>query len=136
MLTLGSGDDVVTITQGAKISGIEKGTAENVAAQSDFDVLKTGSAAAQAADVASTGTLNIKDGLLSFEGTGPATLAAAISTVDGQVTTTGDAVVFEYIGNSYVFVQGGGTDVVVQLAGVTGLSGLDEVGTTDNLYVF
>jgi hypothetical protein len=44
--------------------------------------------------------------------------------------------VFEYIGNSYVFVQGGGTDVVVQLAGVTGLSGLGEVGTTDNLYVF
>ncbi|WP_339867780.1 hypothetical protein [Pseudohongiella nitratireducens] len=136
ILTLGTGDDVVTITQGAKVSGIEKGSAEGLTSQTDFDVLTTGSAAAQAADVASTGTLNIKDGLLTFEGTGPATLAAAITTVDGQVSTTGDAVVFEYIGNSYVFVQGGGTDVVVQLAGVTGLSGLGEVGTTDNLYVF
>ena len=44
---------------------------------------------------------------------------------------------FEYIGNSYVFVNDDvGADMVVKLAGVTGLSGLDEVGVTNQLYVF
>ena len=123
---------MITIGQGASISGIEKGTAEGAAAQSAFDVLTTGAAVAQAADVASTGTLNIKDGLLTFEGAGPATLADAITLVDTQLTTGGDAVVFEYIDNSYVFVDGG---PVVELVGVTGLKGLAEVGTTDKLYL-
>lgn len=60
-------------------------------------------------------------------------MADAITIADTQVTVAGDAVVFEYIGNSYVFVDGG---PVVQLAGVTGLAGLDEVGTANLLYVF
>lgn len=137
VLTLGSGSDVVTITQGAVIAGIGKGSAEDATAQGAFDVLVTGAAVQQAADVASTGTLNIKDGKFSFEGTGPATLAAAIAAVDAQLLVAGDAVVFEYIGNSYVFVNDDvGTDMVVKLAGVTGLAGLDEVGATNQLYLF
>jgi hypothetical protein len=133
VLSLGSGADVVTITQGAAIASIGKGSAEDATAQGAFDVLVTGAAVQQAADVAATATLTIKDGLFTFNGAGPATLADAIALVDGQLTVAGDAVVFEYIGNSYVFVDGG---PVVKLTGVTGLTGLDEVGVTDQLYVF
>jgi len=142
LLTLGSGDDVITVTQGAKISGIEKGTAEDATAQSAFDVITTGGAVAQAADIAATATHTVKDGLWTFNGTGPATLAAAIGAIDAVLGSDGagadgDAVVFEYIGNSYVYVDGGaGADTTIQLTGVTGLAGLDEVGTANNLYVF
>ena len=137
VLTLGSGADVVTITQGAVISGLSKGSVEDATLQGTFDVLSTGAAVAQAADVAATATLTIKDGKFTFNGTGPATLADAISAVDTQLTTNGDAVVFEYVGNSYVFVNNdAGSDIVVKLAGVTGLAGLDEVGTANTLYVF
>ncbi|KXS36825.1 MAG: SEF [Halomonadaceae bacterium T82-2] len=141
---LGSGDDLITVTQGAKISGIEKGTAEDAAAQSNFDIITTGGTVQQAADVASTGSFSIKDGLFTFEGTGPSTLDAAIAAVDAQLGSDGagagadgDAVAFEYLGNSYAYVDGGASaDTVIQLTGVTGLSGLDEVGTADQLYVF
>ncbi len=137
VLTLGSGADFITITQGAVISGLAKGTVEDATLQGTFDVLSTGAATQQAADVAATATLTIKDGKFTFNGTGPATLADAISAVDTQLTTAGDAVVFEYVGNSYVFVNNdAGSDIVVKLAGVTGLAGLDEVGTSNNLYVF
>jgi hypothetical protein len=141
VLTLGSGADVVTITQGAAIASIGKGSAEDATAQGAFDVLATGGAA-QAADVAATATLTIKDGLFTFNGAGPATLDDAITLVDNELGSDGngvdgDAVVFEYLGNSYVYVDGGaGADTVVQLTGVTGLTGLDEVGATNNLYVF
>ena len=141
VLTLGSGADVITVTQGAAIASLAKGTAKGATAQGAFDVLSTGAAVAKNADVASTGTLSIKDGLFKFEGTGPATLDAAIAAVDAQVAVAGNAVVFEYVGNSYVFIEKDtgaevGVDTVVKLVGVTGLTGLDEVGTTNNLYVF
>lgn len=137
VLTVGSGADVITVTQGAAISGLAKGTAKGATAQGAFDVLSTGAAVAKNADVASTGTLSIKDGLFKFEGTGPATLAAAIAAVDTQLTVDGNAVVFEYVGSSYVFVNNdAAADTVVKLVGVTGLTGLDEIGTTNNLYVF
>lgn len=137
VLTLGSGADVVTITQGAVISGLSKGSVEDATAQGTFDVLSTGAAVAQAEDVAATATLTIKDGKFTFNGTGPATLADAIYAVDTKLTTAGDAVVFEYVGNSYVFVDNGtDSDIVVKLAGVTGLAGLDEVGIANTLYVF
>lgn len=136
-VTLGSGADVITIVQGAAISGLTKGTVEDATAQGAFDVVTTGGAVAQAADVAATPTHTIKDGLFTFNGAGPATLDDAITLVDNQLSNAGDAVVFEYIGNSYIYVDGGSNaDLVVKLTGVTGLTGLDEVGTTDNLYVF
>lgn len=80
--------------------------------------------------------------MFTFNGAGPATLADAIALVDAELGSDGngadgDAVVFEYIGNSYIYVDGGaGADLVVKLTGVTGLTGLDAVGTTNNLYVF
>lgn len=137
VLTLGSGADVVTVVTGTNVAGFAKGSVEGATAQGAFDVLSTGSALAQAADVAATATLTIKDGKFTFNGTGPATLDAAIAAVDAELAVLGAAVVFEYIGNSYVFVNDDvGADTVVKLTGVTGLAGLDEVGATNQLYVF
>jgi len=134
MLTLGSGDDMVTVTTGAKIASIGKASGEDAATQEDFDVL-LGTGATQAGD-ATTASVTIKDGLLTFSGAGPTTLADAITLVDAAVTTAGEAVVFEYIGDSYVFVEAGAADVLVELTGTTGLNGLDNVNTTTDLYVF
>lgn len=145
VVKLGSGDDVVTGANLRAIEGIEKGTAENAAAQSNFDLIKVTNAY-QASDVAAgavTGVAAVKDGLLTFSGAGPATLADALVIANAAAETSSEALVFEYVGNSYVFVQGGGSDVVVQLVGVTGLTGLDGIGTNatesnnhTNLYVF
>ncbi|UWR39434.1 DUF4214 domain-containing protein [Sulfitobacter sp. W074] len=135
-LTLGSGDDVVTITDEANIASIGKGTKEDATQQEGFDVVTTGGTVAQAGD-ADTADVIIKDGLLTFKGAGPTTLTDALGTVASEVTVAGEAVVFEYVGNSYIFVDGGaGADTAVKLVGTTGLNGLDEVGTSDSLYVF
>lgn len=148
-LTLGSGDDVITAQTGAAsaatvaavraISGIEKGTAENSTIQSNYDVIKL-AGAVQAADVAATATHTVKDGLFTFNGTGPATLDAAVAAVAGVIGAN-EAVVFEYVGNSYIYAEGatngGADDVLIKLTGVTGLAGLDDVnGAGTNLYVF
>lgn len=148
-LTLGSGDDAITAQTGVAsagtvaamraISGIEKGTAENSTIQSNYDVIKL-AGAVQAADVAATATHTVKDGLFTFNGTGPATLDAAVAAVAGVISAN-EAVVFEYVGNSYIYAEGatdGGTDdVLIKLTGVTGLAGLDDVNAAGgNLYVF
>jgi len=135
VVTLGAGADVISVTNGASIANIGKGAAEDATLQGAFDVLTTGAAVAQAADL-DNAAVTIKDGKLVFKGAGPATLNAAIAAVDTAVGGNGNAVVFEYIGDSYVFVQNGASDIIVKLVGTTGLNGLDEVGTSDQLYVF
>jgi len=138
-IKLGSGADIITITSDStvgaveSISGFEKTAAAAVG--SDADAKK---AAIADADVLSfTGTVaadgnGISKGVLTFTGAGPSTLAAAALTADGAATTAGAAVVFEYLGNSYVFVQGGtaGTadDTLVQLTGVTGIKNFADDG--------
>lgn len=135
VLTLGAGDDVITGANWGIISSFQRGTAEDAAKQEKFDVVKVGTAV-QATDVAATPTHTVKDGLLTFNGTGPATLEAAIALANTAAATPDTAVAFEYIGNSYVFVQAT-ADVVIKLAGVTGLTGLDNItGAAGDLYVF
>lgn len=93
-------------------------------------------AAATVAADAAVGALanttdSIKDGVLTFGGSGPATLAAAILRVQGDVAAVNESVVFTYLGDTYVFSQGAlvatSDDVVVKLTGVTGVTelGLD-----------
>ncbi|WP_343698781.1 hypothetical protein [Caulobacter sp.] len=139
VLTLGSGADVITITTGSSIAGIQKGTGEDAATQGAFDVLGL-AGAVQAGDVAATATITVKDGLLTFNGAGPATLADAITLAATAADGVNEAVVFQYLGNSYVFAQGAlattADDVVVKLVGTTGLTGLDNVGAGGQLYVF
>lgn len=134
VLKLGAGDDVITLSNGRAIQGVELGTGENATLVTNFDVLKA-TGAAQAADIAATATITLKDGLLTFNGAGPATLADAITLADGAAVGAGASVVFQYLSDSYVFVQGGGSDTVVKLVGATGLHGIDTVAA-DSLYVF
>ena len=145
-IKLGSGADIITITAAStvgaveSISGFEKAAAAAVG--SDADAAK---AAIADADVLSfTGAVaadgnGISKGVLTFSGAGPSTLAAAALAADGVAATAGNAVVFEYLGNSYVFVQGGaaGTadDTLVQLTGVTGIKNFHEDGTTDHFFI-
>lgn len=149
VVKLGSGADVITITgAGAdatkitSLSGFEKAAAAAVgtdadaaeAAIADADVVVV-AAATVAADAAvgalANTTDSIKDGVLTFGGSGPATLAAAILRVQGDVAAVNESVVFTYLGDTYVFSQGAlvatSDDVVVKLTGVTGVTelGLD-----------
>ncbi|MFS2016347.1 DUF4214 domain-containing protein [Massilia sp. CT11-108] len=143
-IKLGSGADMITITSASttgtgnfeSISGFEKTAAAAVG--SDADAKK---AAIADADVLSfSGTVaadggQISKGVLSFTGAGPSTLADAVGLADGAATVAGSAVVFEYLGNSYVFVQGGATDTLVQLAGITGIKNFAEDAGTDHFFI-
>lgn len=141
-IKLGTGADMITITSAStvghfeSISGFEKTAAAAVgsdatakaAAIADADVLSF------AGTVAADGG-QISKGVLSFTGAGPSTLADAVGLADGAATVAGSAVVFEYLGNSYVFVQGGATDTLVQLAGITGIKNFAEDGATDHFFI-
>lgn len=144
---LGSGVDVITVTNTStndhveSISGFEKTAAAAVgtdataaaAAVKDADVLNF-AAAAVTADATITGGA-IAKGVLSFSGAGPSTLTAAIAIADVGVATVGDTVVFQYLSDTYVFSQGGATDIIVKLTGVTGVTNLVEDGSTNHLFI-
>lgn len=81
-------------------------------------------------------------GIVTFTGTGPTTLEAALTLANTAAGgTTGNAVAFQYINDTYVFVEGGNSattltsDVVIKLVGVAGVTSLNEVGTTDVLFL-
>lgn len=151
-VSLGSGVDTITATNtsttGAieSVIGFEKAAAISVTtstagadllaqaqAIADADELSlTGAAVANANGAVTTGT--IAKGVLTFTGAGPATLDAAIAIADAAAETAGEAVAFEYIGNSYVFVQGA-TDTVVKLTGVTGVTNFVEEAATDLFFI-
>ena len=149
-VTLGSGTDVITVTNvsttGAveSISGMEKTAAVSVsvvagdatakaAAIAAADVLVlTGATAANANGGVTTATID--KGVLTFTGAGPATLADAIAIANSFADTAGETALFQYIGDSYVFVQGG-TDTVVKLVGITGVTNFVESTTADNFFI-
>lgn len=156
---LGSGVDHITVTSAStgatgaeSIQGLEKALAVSVstatadatakaAAIADADTLVLASAQVADADyngaTAGTGTLTggaIDKGILTFTGAGPATLADAIAIANLGAETAGEAVLFEYVGNSYVFVQGT-TDTVVKLVGITGVTNFVESTTADNFFI-
>jgi hypothetical protein len=72
--------------------------------------------------------------VLTFTGAGPATLTDAIAIAALAADASGEALVFEYVGNSYAFVQGT-TDIVVQLAGIVGVTNFAEDGTSNNFFI-
>lgn len=151
-LSLGSGDDVITVQTGVavdvatiiaahrKVSGIEKGSAEDLTAISNYDVFKLTDVIQALDDTTGTANASVKDGKITFKGTGPATLDEAVTFAQALIDVN-EAAVFEYVGKSYIFAEGGtdgaGTDVLIELTGVTGLNGLDVVNNTaGTLYVF
>lgn len=134
MVKLGSGTDLVTVgtasiiddatgTKVESISGLEKSTSKT-----DADAIKaadklvgTFTVAANGDHSAGANTYVVKDGILTFVGTGPTTLQAAASIADAAVSATvGESVAFEYLGNTYVFTEQGATDTLVKLVGITG----------------
>jgi hypothetical protein len=137
---LGSGVDNITVTSASNVAGVESVVGLEKAAAVSVSAV-AGDAVAKAAAIADADTLvfaagsvavdagNIAKGVLSFTGAGPATLQDAVTLADTATTATaGAAVVFQYLGDSYVFVQGGATDTVVKLVGITGVTNLVETG--------
>lgn len=146
---IGSGVDVITVvaagTATESISGMEKAAAVAVsvvvadatakaAAIADADVLFFGGAVvADANALVTTGT--IAKGVLTFTGAGPSTLTDAFAIADSAANGVGEAVVFQYLGDSYAFVQGDlAADVVVKLVGVTGITNFVE-GGVDTFFI-
>lgn len=145
---LGTGTDVITVTGATGFESIQNfektaavavstATADATAAAAAItaaDKLALGTAAvANANSGVTTGTID--KGVLTFTGAGPATLADAIGIANSAAETAGEAVAFEYVGNSYVFVQGTTTDIVVQLTGITGVTNFVEDGTSNNFFI-
>lgn len=155
---LGGGDDVISfdtaITTSAATSssvvtlnGLEKGAEAGLGAQDGFDVLEFTSAV-QAADItgaaATAAGFSVADGAVTWLGAGPANIAAAVALLD---TTLNDdeAVAFDFAGTYYIYgagaSAGGGSgsdmtdDLLVKLAGVTDVTGLDVAGA-GNIYLF
>lgn len=150
-ITLGAGTDKITATNtsttGAaeSITGFAKTAAVAVSSVAGDAVAKAaviaaadvvvlaGATVANATAVAGGEVLTTK-GILSFTGSGPATLDAAISIANLAAETAGEALAFEYLGNTYVFVQNA-TDTVVKLAGITGVTNFVESTTADNFFI-
>ena len=149
MVKLGSGVDKITVAATSTaaapeaISGFEKTLSIAVTADAaDAAQVKAAAAAVADADVmiftggtvasASTvtgGAVTVK-GVLTFSGAGPADLNAAFVIANAAAETTGEVLVFNYLGDSYVFEQGGlATDTVVKLVGTTGITNIVETGT-------
>jgi hypothetical protein len=158
-IKLGTGTDVITVTTAStgatgfeSIQNFEKTAAVAVSTATADATAKA--AAITAADKIALGTGTfavagdatitggaISKGVLTFSGAGPATLADAIAIADAALGsdasgTDGDAVVFEYVGNTYAYVDGGSsTDIVVQLTGITGVTNFVEDGTSNNFFI-
>jgi len=156
---LGSGDDVITVTfksdsttatssaNGAdSITGITKATASAVNLGEGYDKIVVDDLASTSATIAvdadasgSTTAVKIKDGVVDFSvlTAGPTSFAAAVALVNTALGTTGDTVVFEYGGNSYLYTQndttGSTDDLIVKLTGLTGVTKLVE-GSADTFY--
>lgn len=142
-ITLGSGADVITVASNStdvameSLVGFEKTAAVSLStapadalaaatAIADADVLCLTGATVATANAVAGG--EVTDGVLTFTGVGPATLADAFLIANAAAETAAEAVLFQYLNDSYVFVQVGATDTVVKLTGVTGVTDLVETG--------
>jgi hypothetical protein len=156
---LGGGDDIVTfgntsgvtpaITSTAtaldKIVNFNLATTAELTVGKGYDLLKfVDNAAAPvdvgvAADAAGSGTaVKITNGVVDFSGltTGPTTFNSAVGQLDTDLTVAGKAAAFQYGSNTYLFVQNGANnDQVIELTGVTGVTKLGEIGSSNDFYL-
>jgi len=160
---LGSGVDTISFSSASSnadgfdsIVGFEKASAATVAAAettaqqmaqaaaiADADKLFVGSAAVAGDLTNGSLSVSVSKGVVTFSGTGPTTLADAIGRVDTALTAKGAAVVFQYLGDSFVFVNADdtdpvtldGVDALIKLTGVTGVTNFVEVGASDNFFI-
>ncbi|UWR39437.1 DUF4214 domain-containing protein [Sulfitobacter sp. W074] len=149
-VSLGSGDDVLAAQDGAasaaaaiaehvKLAGFEKGTAENLTSSADIDIIMLAGAVQAVDDTTGTVNASVENGLITFKNAGPTTLQQAVDQVQALIGSN-EAAVFEYLGNSFIFAEGAadgaGDDVLIELTGTVGLTGLDTETATNGLYVF
>ncbi len=76
-------------------------------------------------------TYTVTNGKLTLGGTGASTvdtLGEWLTEAAAVAATAGDILMFEFGGDSYVYAENGTADVLVQLVGVTGATGLVEAG--------
>lgn len=143
VVTLGSGADTVVVAANA---GSATGDIESIVgfeaseSTTDADLIAEADVIDFASNVAvstaaATGDAQIADGVIEFLGAGPSTLDQAITFADALVGTDNEAAIFEYVGNSFVFIQDSvNGDSVVELAGVTGVDSLN-ANADANLYI-
>ena len=143
VVTLGSGADTVVVAANAgsatgdieSIVGFEASestTDADLIAEADVIDFVSNVAVSTAA---ATGDAQIADGVIEFLGAGPSTLDQAIGFADALVGTDNEAAIFEYVGNSFVFIQDSvNGDSVVELTGVTGVDSLN-ANADANLYI-
>ncbi|MGE6512549.1 DUF4214 domain-containing protein [Vreelandella aquamarina] len=143
VVTLGSGADTVVVAANA---GSATGDIESIVgfeaseSTTDADLIAEADVIDFAVDVAvstaaATGDAQIANGVIEFLGAGPSTLDQAIDFADALVGTDNQAAIFEYVGNSFVFIQDSvNGDSVVELTGVTGVDSLN-ANADANLYI-
>lgn len=140
LIKLGMGSDTVkvsstsTLSNAESISGLELTAAGAVGADAGLaaplisaadKLMLTGATVANA--VTLDGGAITAGGVLRFSGAGPASLDGAFAIANAGAETVGEAVVFEFMGDSYVFVQGT-DDVAVKLVGLRGITQFVETG--------
>lgn len=150
---LGAGDDVITVSANSaqtdstaaavdKIANFNKATAAELVDGKGYDLIKVaGATAAVAGNSAGTTTaVGVDNGVVSFASltSGPQNFDAAVSAVAAVVTTAGNAAVFTYGANSYLFIDTDGAttttnDVVIELTGIADITKLGLL--TDSFYV-
>lgn len=142
-LKLGSGADVVKVAAGAapitaadieSVVGFSKAATKDAADVAKADVLDFTTTLTVGAGTATANASAAVKGVVSFLGTGPTTLDAAIGFVDALSLAANSAVVFNYLGDSYAFIEAGANDQVVKLVGVTGITEL-AVNASGDAYI-
>lgn len=140
--TNATANDSLTATYD-KITDFTKAATSTAA--SGFDTITVTEAGATAITVtanvtAAAGVTNgIKNGKFTFDKAAATSLSDAITKVGADVATSCASVVFEYGGNSYLYIDsdaGTGTakDMLVELTGVTGLSGVSVAAGVFTIY--
>lgn len=146
-LELGSGADRITVTNDSTLSDATGTDVETItgfeksASTTDAELIDDADQLVGTYTVAADGTgtgYEIADGVLSFTGAGPATLQDAFNLADTAANSAAnEAVVFEYTGDTYAFIEADGTgtadDTLVKLAGVTDVDSLNV--DSGNLYI-
>lgn len=142
-LKLGTGADVVKVAAGAapivaadveSIVGFSKAATKDAADVAKTDVLDFTAALTVGTGVATADASAAVKGVVSFLGAGPTTLDAAIGFVNALGVAANSAVVFNYLGDSYAFIEAGANDQVVKLVGVTGVTEL-AVNASGDAYI-
>lgn len=143
-VSLGSGSDTVQLAVNAgttqatieELSGFEAAASNDASDVEEADIIDYANAATIIADDDdNAGDVDIVDGVVKFLGAGPSTFAQAVNLVDTALGANDNAAaLFEYLGNSYVFVENAAGDSIVELAGTTGVTELGVDGN-DNLFI-